>query len=284
MSFWQRVFEILTVRVAASPKVFGALHIAMLLFIAAATAILCVKFKNADKPTVRKILLTIWLIMVVGEIYHQVCFAFSTSADGLVLDYPWYKFPFQFCSSPLYALPLAIFLKDGPGRQRFIAFLSSFSLFAGLAVILYPADLFVKMIGICIQTMIHHGLQVILGIFLAVRYRNSSTMRRFSSSIPIFAAFLGIALVMNLAAYQIITENGLDQSFNMFFISPYFKCTLPILSEVYSSLPYPAFLAVYFFGFILVAAVVYNLFHAMPLFADYLQRTGKIGKPRYLKR
>ena len=283
MNFWQRIFELLTLR-AAAPRVFGIFHIVMLIFVAAITAAICVRFKNADKPTVRKILLTIWLVMVVGEVYHQICFAFSYVDGGLVFDYPWYKFPFQFCQAPLYALPFAIFLKDGPTRNRFIAFLSSFSLFAGLAVVIYPADLFVDMIGVCIQTMLHHGLQVVLGVFLAVRYRNSSNMRRFLSSIPIFAAFLAVALVLNLAAYRLIAENSLDQSFNMFFISPYFECTLPILSNVYTTLPYPAFLAVYFFGFILVAAVVYNLFRAAPLFVDYLQRTGKIGKPRYSKR
>lgn len=283
MNLWQRIFELLTLR-AAVPRVFGAFHFAMLILVAAVTTVLCVKFKNADKPTVRKILCTIWLVMVSGEIYHQICFAFSYVEGGLVFDYPWYKFPFQFCQAPLYALPFTVFLKDGELRSRFIAFLSSFSLFAGLAVILYPADLFVETAGVNLQTMVHHGLQVVLGVYLSVRYRNSSSMRRFLSSIPIFAAFLAVALVLNLAAYRLIAENALDQSFNMFFISPYFECTLPILSNVYTTLPYPAFLAVYFFGFILVAAVVYNLFHAVPLFVDYLQRTGRIGKPRYSKR
>jgi hypothetical protein len=37
-------------------------------------------------------------------------------------------------------------------------------------------------------------------------------------------------------------------------------------------------------GFILAAAVAYNLFRSLPLFVDHLQRTGKIGKPRYSKR
>ena len=283
MNLWQRIFELLTLR-AAVPRVFGAFHITMLILVAVVTSVLCVKFKNADKPTVRKILLSIWLVMVAGEVYHQICFAFSYGDGRLVFDYPWYKFPFQFCQAPLYALPFTVFLRDGELRGRFIAFLSSFSLFAGLAVIIYPSDLFVETVGVNLQTMVHHGLQVVLGVYLSVRYRNSSNMRRFSSSIPIFAAFLGVALVLNLAAYRLIAENALDQSFNMFFISPYFECTLPVLSDVYSAFPYPVFLAVYFLGFILAAAVAYNLFRSLPLFVDYLQRTGKIGKPRYSKR
>ena len=259
MNFGWRLFEILTARGVSMPKAFGAFHITMLALILAVTVIFCIKYKSAGEREIRGLLLGVWIAMVVGEIYHQICFAFSLSADGLVFAYPWYKFPFQFCSTPLYALPFAVFLPDGRVRDGFIAFLSSFSLFAGLAVILYPADAFVDIIGVNIQTMMHHGSQVALGILLFTRYREKMTLRRFAYAIPIFAVLLCIALIMNTVAYQLITEYAPDESFNMFFISPYFDCTLPILSDVCRALPYPAFLAIYIFGFILVSATVFNL-------------------------
>ena len=259
MNFGWQLFELLTARGVSAPKTFGAFHITMLALILATTVFLCIKYKTASEGCARRLIFSIWIAMVLGEIYHQICFAFSLSADGLVFAYPWYKFPFQFCSTPLYALPFVVFLPDGRVRDGFIAFLSSFSLFAGFAVILYPADAFVDIIGVNIQTMIHHGLQVVLGILLFTRYREKMTLRCFAYAIPIFAAFLCIALTMNTVAYRLITEYAPGESFNMFFISPYFECTLPILSDVYRTLPYPAFLAIYFFGFILVSATVFNL-------------------------
>jgi hypothetical protein len=43
----------------------------------------------------------------------------------------------------------------------------------------------------------------------------------------------------------------------MFFISPYFECTLPLLDTVYAAVPYPVFLAIYVFGFMIIAAIIF---------------------------
>jgi hypothetical protein len=48
----------------------------------------------------------------------------------------------------------------------------------------------------------------------------------------------------------------IDETFNMFFISPHFPCTLPVLSGIYGKIPYPAFLLLYLVGFALIAAII----------------------------
>lgn len=49
---------------------------------------------------------------------------------------------------------------------------------------------------------------------------------------------------------------GLTDTFNMFFIGPYFPNHLPILSGIYVSAPYTIFLLVYIFGFTLVSYII----------------------------
>ena len=61
-----------------------------------------------------------------------------------------------------------IFNKEGCVKDSAMAFMMTFSLFGGLVVMAYPNDVFIETIGINLQTMIHHGLQVVLGIYLFV--------------------------------------------------------------------------------------------------------------------
>jgi hypothetical protein len=45
----------------------------------------------------------------------------------------------------------------------------------------------------------------------------------------------------------------------MFFVSPYFDCTLPVLSAIYPKVPYIAFLLIYNIGFAIVSLIVYSI-------------------------
>ncbi|MBQ9802666.1 MAG: YwaF family protein [Clostridia bacterium] len=241
-----------------TPQPYGLWHITCMLIVAALTVFLVLRFRDTDDKTLRRILLIAWVAMVVSEIYKQVIFAFDCDGLTTAWSYAWYAFPFQFCSTPLYALPFVIFLKDGPVRDAVIAFLSTFSLFAGLAVMLYPGDVFISYIGINVQTMLHHGLQVALGIYLAAYCRRRMNRRKFLSGLAVFAAFVAVAMTLNIAMHHIHLAAGIDATFNMFYISPYHNCTLPVLSVIDPLLPYPVFLMVYLLGFALVSALVYG--------------------------
>ena len=130
--------------------------------------------------------------------------------------------------------------------------MSTFSLFGGLVVFLYPNDVFVPLIGINLQTMIHHGLQLVLGIFFIVYNRKRLSFKYFFKGVIVFLITFTTALIFNLVFHTFVNE-----TFNMFYISPYFECSLPLLSIVYANVPYVVFLLIYFIGFILSALVVY---------------------------
>lgn len=244
-----------------TPKSFGVYHLVCLTLTILITVLMVWKFRDADAKTVRRILLTAWIVMVVLEIYKQVVFSYRENIyvpGHMIWSYYWFAFPFQFCSSPLYILPFVIWLKEGRFKDAFVAFTATFSVFGGLAVMLYPNDVFVKMLGINVQTMIHHGLQIILGVFLAARYRRRWSWKLFLPGTIPFAALSAVAIMLNEVMYGYITSRGIEGvAFNMFYISPHYGCSLPLLSAIYPKVPYPVFLLVYLLGFAVVAAVIF---------------------------
>jgi len=215
-----------------------------------------------------KLIMVVWTILVILEIYKQFVFSYDIQ-DGMVTwRYQWYIFPYQFCATPLTFLPFIALNKGSNKFSRFIKegcimFCSTFNFFAGLSVLIFPEGVFVSNLGIDIQTMVHHGLQVVLGIYIYVYYHKKLKYISFFKALPIFAFFLTNAMLLNVTVVHFT-----DATFNMFFISPYFPCTLLILSEVYAAAPYPVFLFVYIVGFTLCAFMIYNIFYWITFYID----------------
>ena len=259
MDFLIRLFEAVTVEFEAAPESYGLFHIACIIAAVLLTVLVCKLFKDTSDRAVNVLTACVWVVLVVLEIYKQLIFGFELEEGKFVWDYAWYAFPFQFCSSPLYILPIIAFTKNEKLRDACIAYMMTFSLFAGLAVFCYPGDVFIRTIGINYQTMIHHGSQILMGIFYAVRYRGKFGVRFFFGGVSVFVVMSFIAMVLNVGVYHAFLAFGIDETFNMFYISPYFDCTLPLLSTVYEKIPYVGFVCVYFFGFILCALIVYSI-------------------------
>ena len=259
MSLLEKIYNVLDYQINA-PSAYGPFHLASILIVA---LFLLLAFKNCDEKTERKIAMIFWIIIVVLEIYKQLDYSISFDEGKLVWDYRWFIFPFQFCSTPLYALPFIIFSKSKKVREAFISFIGTYSLFAGLAVFAYPNDVFISTLGIDIQTMVHHGSQVVLGIYFAVkRFASENPPKKknwFLSATAVFSGFVITAMLMNIIVYNILRACSIDETFNMFYISPYFNCTLPVLSSIDPLVPYPVFLCIYIFGFAFVAFLVLTI-------------------------
>jgi hypothetical protein len=221
------------------------------------TALLVWRLRKAGPRTVRIILLCAWLLMVLGECYKQITYTYNFAQDGtIVKDYLWYAFPFQLCSTPLYVLPLAALFPDGRVRDALIAFLTTFSLFGGFVVYCFPGDVFMPIVGINIQTMLHHGLQIAIGVYLAVRYCKKLNLRYFLGGVIVFACLVTVAVGLNLGMHEYLISTGQTDDFNMFYLSPYYECYMPVLSIIRPLVPYGAFLLIYVLGFILIGFIV----------------------------
>lgn len=235
------------------PTNYGWFHLMFFGIMIVGTVLLCCLFKDCSAKAFKTITLISWIVIVLLEVYKQLIFSFSLTDGVPVWDYQWYAFPYQLCSTPLYILPFVIFLKDGKLRDAMMSYMMTFSLFGGIVVFLYPNDVFIETIGINIQTMIHHGLQIALGIFIMAYNRKKLNFKFWVKSVPVFAVLVCIAFVLNVGVYNL----GIEETFNMFYIGPYYECTLPILSTIYKNIPYVCFILLYILGFVLVSYIIY---------------------------
>ena len=248
-----------------APGNYGWFHILALLLVISAIVILCVFIKKVDEKKLKLILIITSAVMIGLEIYKQLTFSWNI-LDAKNSKYAWYSFPFQFCSTPMYVMLVAGLVKPGKFRDYLLSFLATFSLFGGLAVMLYPNDVFVTRVGIDVQTMVHHGSQVVIGLFLLIKGVVKPHWKTFLQSFAVFASLVIVALTLNLIMPAIGITAG--QTFNMFFISPYHACTLPVLSFFYSKPigveggsigKYIGFFALYFIGFSLISIIILSV-------------------------
>ena len=239
------------------PALYGAWHIISIVLTIALTVCLVKFFRDAKDSTMRTLLFIGWVIMVVLEVAKQLNGAMDYDGYAVTWAYEWRWFPFQFCSTPMYTFPLVFLLKDCKFRRAIMAYIATFSLFAGLIVMILPTSVFTRDISINIQTMVHHGFQVVFGVYMAAYNRRQLNKRFFAWCMIVFAAFASVALILDTTVYPVLIEKGLAQEFNMFYISPYQNNDLPVLSTIYPLVPYPVYLIIYIIGFTAVAALVY---------------------------
>ena len=254
---YEPIARFLFYRMDTVEPAFGAFHIISILLILAACVFAGFGGSRLSDKNLRKLLLGIWVVLILGEVYRELAFATVFTDYGYEMIYQWYQFPFQLCSSPLYALPFVIFLPDGKLRDGFMAFLTTFCFFGGAVVTFYPNTVLTRIVGSNIQSMLHHGIQAIVGILLVSFCRKKLGFRFYVKGAYVFAGFLSTAMVMNIIAYHIIQANGTNDVFNMFYISPYFGCEIPILSSIQQAgAPYPVVLLLYVLTFVLIAAII----------------------------
>lgn len=255
MTIWERILVWLQGDMPL-PLMFGWFHLLSLFIVTSITLFIAFRFKNANDKTMRIILAVIASICLVFEIYKQIVFSFHY--DPLTMTsswvYQWYAFPFHFCSIPMYLAPIVALLKPGKVRQSIINFLGTFGLFGGLAVMIYAEPVFISTIGISIQTMVHHGSQVVMGVFLLSSHKAQLNFKALIGATIVFIIPVLMSIAMNIAFYA--SKGGSVGEFNMFWISPYYETQLPIMSAIRPLVAYPVFVLIYIAGFTLLAAIV----------------------------
>ena len=246
MNFLESVLRFLDTQ-ATAPVPFGLFHIICLLLTAAATVLAIIFGKNANPKQVRTIVLITAVVVTVLEIYKQINYTFRVSDSGIVADYLWYAFPWQFCSTPMYAGLLFGLTRKGRVHHAVGAYLATYAVFAGTAVMLYPVSVFTETVGINIQTMICHGTMIPIGALLYASGYVKAQHRTILRAACVFAVTVGIAVILNEVAHLTGLLN--TDTFNMFFVSPYCEPSLPVYSLVQPIVPFPFSLIIYILGF-----------------------------------
>lgn len=252
MMFLRSLLELLDAKLAQAPLPYGLFHIVSLALSVLAGIGLCLLMKKPTTQQVRRVVLGVTLAVILLEIYKQINYTFQVTETGIEAEYQWYIFPWQFCSTPMYVGLLAALTK-GKLHKSACAYLASFSLFAGLAVMFYPTTVFVKTIGINIQTMVCHGTMITLGLWLLGTGYVRAELKTVLKAIPVFAVMVGIAVILNEWAYRVGIAP--EHFFNMFYVSPYCDPHLPVYSLIQPVVPFPWCLVLYILGFGIAACV-----------------------------
>ena len=252
MTFWQSLLAFLDSSME-TPASFGWFH-CLWLAITFLALIPLLRFpKQQSDDHIRRVVLVTAIIVTVLEIYKQINYSFSYES-GIVFDYQWYAFPFQFCSTPMYIGLLAGLTKRGKVHDSLCAYLATYAVFAGTAVMIYPGDVFIETIGINIQTMICHGSMITIGIYLFATGHVKLEHKTILKAMPVFGVTVGLAAVMNEIAH--LTGLLETETFNMFYISPYCDPHLLIYKDVQAVVPFPLSLVIYILGFTAAAYVI----------------------------
>jgi hypothetical protein len=233
------------------PQLFGWFHLLWLAISLLSGIALCLWHrKGGDERRVRNVVFGVAVTVIILEVYKMINYSFSYE-NGIVFDFQWYAFPWQFCSTPMYIGFLAGIIRKGKVHEALCAYLATYAVFAGAAVMVYPGDVFISTIGINIQTMICHGSMITVGIYLLYTGYVKLEHRTILKAVPVFACTLLIAVILNEIAYY----SGLleTESFNMFYVSRHLESTLPVYSLVHNSVPFPINLLIYIGGFTVAA-------------------------------
>ena len=251
MEFFGLMLKILDTQMDV-PRLYGGYHIFCLLLTGALTVFAVRKGRRHDEKTVRRVVFWTAVAVALLEVYKQINFTFGDGSGGA--EYQWYAFPWQFCSTPMYMGLLTGIFRQGKVHQALCAYLATYCVFAGAAVMFYPVTVFIGTVGINIQTMVCHGSMVVIGGYLLGSGYVKMETRTLLRAMPVFGICVLLAGILNQVAHnQGITD------FNMFFISPYVECELPVYALVHDVLPFPLNWMAYILGFTLAAGAVLTL-------------------------
>lgn len=233
------------------PEPWGAFHIAWI--VAAIALAWRLKDLQGEKVTERVFAIYGWTALIL-EILKQFSWSFTlTEAGTLVFGYQWYAAPFQICTTPAYVCVLYGFIKSPKVRSSIRAYLGYFTIVGSIMVALVPDTIFTNEILINVHTSFLHMGALFVSVWLLESNR-LNPQKDFWSGYKVFLVFVLIAQALNVAVYKSGVLN--DQTFDMFYISPYFVSSLPVFDAIDRSAPFAVFMITYLFAFFLGGGLI----------------------------
>ena len=195
------------------PGIFSWFHFVMLIPIIGLTIFISMFFKNTSEKVYKRILLIFWIVLLVLELFKQLIKSFHYGSPSY-WEYSVRDFPFSICSMIYYFIPIILFVnkeKHPKLVDTAVGYLCLISLTMGLVVCIYTNMVMTNLIFINIQSLIHHGSQVILGVFIFVYNRKSisiKTVYRTLIAFLITAAIANPTRITNLPIGNIVQEKA----------------------------------------------------------------------------
>ena len=229
-------------KTAEQPRMYGVFHVVSLCIIFAVTLFAFLYRERLSEKFLAYSMLVFGIIMTVFEIYKQIVISYISETD--TWTYAWSIFPFQFCSTPIYITLIAFAMyKLGKTRlfKTFTVFLGTYSLI-GATVVLFigTGTVLNPIIGINVQTMLHHGIMFVLAAMILFSDKIELTLKTVFDSFKLFCVLVVMALVLNK-----VFRGKTD--FDMFYIAEDSEFVYPFFKELFGGeLPH----CVYVMGYV----------------------------------
>lgn len=239
------------------PTSFGIFHIICLIITILLILYLAKRKETNHEKSLKRVLFTYGFIVLILEILKQVIWSFNYDAVTNIVtwDYQWYSFPFQLCSVPIYLSLICLFLKKGKLRDNLLTFMAFTTILGSISTAIYPEGCFVRTFLIDIHTMYLHLGGLVVSVYLLTSKEVEITFKNLLKAYKVFLSFAAFALLLDIVMYHSGVLQG--ETFNMFFISPYFTSSLPIFDTIQNNVPYLVFLCLYLLSIFLGSSIIY---------------------------
>ena len=256
MNWFENVIYMLQIEME-EPKPWGWFHLMWIFLVVISLIILfCLRNKHSEKQL--KIVLGTYGIVALGfELIKQLIWSFNyDSITGLVTwDYQWYAAPFQLCTTPIFASIICLFLKENKFRNALLSYMAYVTILGSFMTMIIPDSCFVSDTLINIHTMWLHCGSFVVSIYLLMSRTVKINKQNLKSAIKVFLIFVLLAEIINISIYNLGILG--EETFNMFYISPYFISTLPVFNVIQENVLFIIYLLIYIIAISLGATIVY---------------------------
>ena len=258
-----------------TPKPYGFFHLSWLLVTIAVIILLFIIRKRNTERQLKCILGVYSIIALVLEVLKQIIWAveYNNVTNTFVWDYQWYAFPFQLCTMPIYICLICLFLKKNWLRDSLLAFVAYTTILGSIASAIIPDALFVSDVLVNVHAMWLHLGSLVVSVYLLMSKEVAINRNSLLSAVAVFLAAVIVASILNISIYNSGILN--EETFNMFYISPYFDSTLPVFDVIYKSVPYPVFLITYIFALSLGSYIIFIIAKVIEITTNHKKRVEK---------
>ena len=124
--------------------------------------------------------------------------------------------------------------------------MSFITILGSIATVIMPDSCFTTDPLVNFHTSWLHFGSFVVSVYLIMSGEVKADVKTFKNAIPVFIIFVAIAQVLNFQIHNSGVLNG--ETFNMFYISPYFISELPVFCDIQQSVPYIVFFLTYIFA------------------------------------
>ena len=256
MNFFEKILYMLQIEMN-KPEPYGWFHL-MWIAITIISIVVLFKIKNKYSEKQLKTVLGIYgIVALIFEITKQLIWSFNYDEVTKIItwDYQWYAAPFQLCTTPIFVSVICLFLKDNKLRNSLLSYMAYVTILGGLLTVIIPDSCFTSDTIINIHTMWLHCGSFVVSTYLLMSKAIKNNKQSFRGAFTVFLVFVLIAEFLNTTIYNAGILNG--ETFNMFYISPYFISSLPVFDVIQQNVPFILYLLIYILAIFIGSFTVY---------------------------